>query len=327
MQEFIKTAGEYLLRHREILQIVVPVFIAIGLALVFVPTFIVNSENIKEKFKKNQKAFISHTSKRYLQDYISCKITRWMDETYKYSRIYNTKLGKLIKTSAGYFLITFFSSAILIIGIAIITKKLLVSTGIFVCLIFTAYAALFLMRIRNRRLVLNELTNFLNLLGNYSTANTEVFSIFAQIAPQVEEPLSSCLYECVAESQDANKDKMAALQNLGNKIEDRKFKEVIKNLEIAQSNVGSYASIVATNRHSLIEYIHGKRLKEGIARENTISFAIVIAAMVMVLYFIGQLMSIDIMSALFSSPAGIVVIVIALATIIFFAFSAISAGR
>ena len=262
-----------------------------------------------------------------MQDYVNCKLTRWMDETYKYSRVFKTKLGKYIKTSAGYCLFTILIGTFVMITCAFITHNILLSMALFAFVNTFSYITLFLIRLQKKSSVTNDLMNFLNLLGNYSTANTEIFSTFRQIAPQLNEPLASCLYESIAEAQDNDRSKKDALRNLGNKIEDEKFKEIIKNLEIAQNNAGSYAQIVEINRHSLIEYTHGKKLKSGIAKDNILSFIIILVAMFAILMIMGNILELNVLHLLFTTTTGIIVSVIAIAISLYFIVSAISASK
>lgn len=324
IKELMDRAGNYLMTHKTIAGTI----IFAGLMIGFMFLIIMLIQKSSKKLKDSKHSYLTHNGKRYTRDYANNKFTKWMDDTFKYSRIYKTKFGaKFVRTSIRYFVLALSTSALAMAIVAGTTRKLLFSIFIFFAAFSAWYIGIFLIRLTNKKLVTNELMNFLNLLGNYSTTNTEIVSMLTQIAPQVGEPLRDCLLECVAESQDTNKDKTVALQNLANKIEDRKFKEIIKNLEIAQNNEGSYSQIVSANRHSLIEYIHGKKLKAGIARENLISFFVILAAVIGIVFMMGKIIGINVFASLISTVAGIVVLSIASITSLYFIISAISAGR
>ena len=327
INEVFDLIGNWFLNNQKYSKILIFSMLIIGLLLIIIPTFVKGTRQIYKKVEQAKRDFITHEKKRYIQDYIDISITRWMDDTFKYSRIFNTKFGNLVKTSASFFLFAIFVAAAIMAIVVILTRNILLAVMSFGFGIALLYTVLFLIRLVNKSSVTNDLINFLNLLGNYSTANTEIFSTFSQIANQVNEPLATCLNECVAESQDPNKSKISALRNLANKIEDEKFKEIIKNLEIAQNNSGSFSQIVATNRHSLLEYIHGKKLRAGIARENLISFGVIFMAIIGILFFMGQILTLNVFHLLVTTTSGIVVLSIAVAITLGFILSAIASSK
>ncbi len=323
----INSIYEFVLEYQMVFKIIVPIFLLLGFVLMIVPTMIINTEVVSQRMRESKNAYLTHFSKRYTQDFVDCKLTIWMDETYKYSRLYTTPLGKIIRTSVRFFLFDLLISFTFAILTALILRTAITSLLVFVISFTLLYLFLYALRMKQKAAVSLELMNFLNLLGNYSTANSEIFSIFEQIAPQVSDPLRTCLYEAIYEVQDINRDKVVAIKNLSNKIEDKKFKEIMKNIEIALGNAGSYGDIVATNRHSLIEYLHGKKLRSGIAKENLISFGAVLVAFIGVLTMLGQILEINILATMLSSISGVIVLGIAFIVSIYFIVSAISAGK
>lgn len=327
ISNIIERMGQWLIENKQCTTIMIFALLIIGFVLIFIPVFMKANNYIKKKAIQTKREFITHEKKRYIQDYLDCKLTRWMDDTFKYSRVFNTKLGKYAKTSVGFLVLNIIMSGLVMIIMAAATSSIVTALITFVCWFTFTYIILFLFRVKNKIAVGNELINFLNLLGNYSTANTEIFSTLNQIAGQVKDPLSTCLEECVAESQDPNKSKTEALRNLGNKIEDEKFKEIIKNLEIAQNNSGSFGQIVSINRHSILEYTHGKKLKSGIAKENFISFSIILIAIVCILAFMGQFLSVNVFKMLVTTTVGIIVLLISIIITIVFTLSVISSSR
>ena len=327
MKSIIDNLYQLTLNNSVALKILIPIALFIGALFIIVPTFLINTEVVNERMKKNKNAYLTHFSKRYVQDFLNCKLTVWMDNTFKYSRLYTYGIGKYIRTSVSFFLATLITSFVLGLMSIVIFKSVTMSLLVFIIFFSLSYLGLYILRMKQKAAVSLELMNFLNLLGNYSTANSEIFSIFEQIAPQVSDPLRTCLYEAIYEVQDVNRDKVVAIRNLSNKIEDEKFKEIMKNLEIALNNVSSYGEIVSTNRHSLIEYLHGKKMRASIAKENLISFVAVLVAFIGVLGMLGEILEVNIALTMVNSVLGACVLIIAFLISVYFIASAIRAGK
>ena len=278
---------------------------------------VLNSQIEKAK-QKSDDNYAKQKHNRYVADYINCSVTRWFDETYKYSRFYKTKSGQKIKTSAMYFLTSFFTSFIIALLYLLLFKKpfqaLVIAGGIF----SASYIYLFIMRIRNRSSVSDDLVNFLNLLGNYSTGNTELTSVFMQIAPKVNEPLSSCLIECVAETQNMERKIEYALENLSNKIEHKKFREIIKSLYIAQKYSSNFNDTVNHNRRVIGEFTRMKKEQQSLVKQNTISMITCVIILIGILFVLGMMLGINIFQTMINSVIGIVVIVVGIICMLYF---------
>ena len=158
---------------------------------------------------------------------------------------------------------------------------------------------------------------FLNLLANYSTGNTEIISTFASIAYKFKPVLQSCLMECVQESQ-GSEGTIHALENLGKKIECRKFKEILKSLEISQRYSGGFATAVQALRRDTQGYIAEKKKLNELIKQNMMTLLIVVIAMIIMIGILGTTLGEDIWSK-FTEPVGIVILGVFVAVLIWFA--------
>lgn len=299
----------------------IPVIMAIGFFLILLALLSYN-EQVAEMFKnraaKIKTDFITHKQNRYVQDFIPGKLAIWLDETYKYSRFYNTSLGQTINTSFRFFLTILGMSTILAILTGIVMKEILWGLISFLLYFILFYMALYIYRSYQNIKVTKDVSTFLNLLGNYSTANTEITSVFMQIAPKMHEPLASALIECVAESENQNQTQIQALQNLSAKIENKKIREIISSLIITKKYSGSFSDTVSAFRGSVLAYIRRANECRSLSIQNGISLGVVVGILVASMAILGSLIETSIFQVLFHTTVGIVVVSIAVACILYF---------
>lgn len=280
------------------------VLLAIGLIAIFFPSVkeaLIRYGKVKDKQDKD---FKRQTKNRYVEDHIRNRLGKWFDEVFKYSRVYIK--GK-VKTSWQYFIRTFLISVALFLFLAILVE---VSAGAiaFFAVWFVRYAYLELLRMKNNREIESEIVLFLNLLSNYSTGNSEIISVFAAIAPKLKPVLRSCLLECVSESQ-GSQGTVSALANLGRKVESRKFKEVLKSLEISQKYSGGFSQTTASLKSDSQAYQGEKQKLNDLIRENMVTFGLITITVLVIIAVVGSTLEEDIWEC-FSEPLGIGVIVV-----------------
>ena len=299
----------------------IPIIICLGFFLIFLSLISYNKKVqklIKERADRIKADFVLHRQNRYIQDFIPGSLAKWMDDTYKYSRFYTTKLGVIFNTSFKLFILIVISAFIFAIAIGFLVKEILWGFVSFLLFVTIAYLMLYIYRSYQNLMVTKDVSTFLNLLGNYSTANTEITSVFMQIAPKMHEPLSSALIECVAESENQNQTQIQALQNLSAKIENKKVREIVSSLIITKKYSGSFGDTVAAFRGSVLAYIRRANECRSLSIQNGISLGVVVGMLVASMLILGSLVEQPILQVLFHSTVGIVVTSIAAACILYF---------
>ena len=239
-------------------------------------------DSFRRKRKKEATGIVKGEHKRFIQDYFGGKIPQILDETYKYSRIYVTSR---IKTSMNFFRITM----LLAFGLGfttVYTVGFIAGLIVFILTIILMYSYLEILRIKNNKQVANDMLLFINLLSNYSTGNTEIMSTFMMIAPKMHKCLRGCLIECVAQGQ--NIGKVEALENLGRKIENRKFREILKALVIAQKYSGGFTGAVNQLRRDMNEHLSSQKQIKSLVATNLISMGVCVTALLAAIYMVGN---------------------------------------
>ncbi len=319
--------NEFIFNYRDIIRLSLAGFLFVAFFLLVINrTFKSVYEKVTGYIDKLNHFGRTHIrGKRYVQDFVPLKFTRMLDETYKYSRIYKTPLGKWFTTSMALFTATSLVSVVTGIVTVVIFKDF--SFLYLIPAIFgTVYLILYIMRVSNGHKVTEQLVVFLNLLGNFSTTNTEVISVFAQTAKHVSEPLSSCLFECVAEaSGDISPER--ALINLSNKIEPMKFKEIIKSIIIAQRYSDSFSQTVNGAREALNGHIRQIKDKRAVVMTNLFALLACFVGLIGAALLSAKLLDIDIIYQITHTFSGGVVAVTAIAVLLFFGTQIIGAYK
>lgn len=196
----------------------------------------------------------------------------------------------IITSAISFFLINFITGYWImgVFGIAVVTI-------IFVLVIYVMAG------INHKKTEENILT-FVNLLENYSQSTDDIFAIFGRVYHYLEEPLRSAIEDCFYDGQTG--DKMAALNNLENKIEHGKFKEIIRNLNIASRHEANYAEIIEDSREMLRDYMANKQERHAAIQTGRIEVGIITLAACIVFYMLDQFLANSIMSVLLGTTVG-----------------------
>lgn len=176
--------------------------------------------------------------------------------------------------------------------VLLVTKKLLLGLAAGILAIIAMLFVESLLALDNYRRTDKSMIEFLNLLGNYSSQNTEITDVFEKIYHRIEEPLQSALRECIYESESIGTDK--ALLNLADKIEHPKFKEIIQNIRISIKHSDTFREVVENNNQNLSDYIKLKKETEQLAVGNFVQLAICAMLGAVIVYICGRTLNLNI---------------------------------
>ncbi len=279
--------------------------ILLGFLLIFIPSVKDASIRINETQTKRDLDFKKAKKNRYVSDRMNNKLAVWLDDTFKFSRYYTKGRAK---TSWQFFERTiYFSVFAFAFGALILTIPF--ASVMFIATWFIRYGYLTLLRMKNNKEVESEMVMFLNMLNNYSTGNTEIISVFGAIAHRFKPILRECLIECVQEAQ-GTMGTWQALANLGRKIESRKFREVLKSLEVSQKYSGGFYQTVQALRLDSQAYVNEKKKLTGVIKENLITLGVVVVALIAIIGIMGGMLEDGNVWAHFLEPIGIICIVV-----------------
>lgn len=184
-----------------------------------------------------------------------------------------------------------------------VTREFLYGLMAFVLWGMICFLIIYVMAGINYKKTEENITNFVNLLQNYSKTTDDINFIFSNIANYVDEPLKTALQETNTEIKSTG-NLCTALENLQKKIEHEKFVEIIRNIEICSRYTANYAEIIDESRNSLRMYIKNKKERKEIIANGRIEILIIMLCSILVLYMMNGFTETNIIALLTSNIIG-----------------------
>lgn len=151
------------------------------------------------------------------------------------------------------------------------------------------------------------LLNFANLLENYSKTTDDIIAIFQKVVPYMENPVHDALEECCVKAVATGK-VSASLNELSDKIEHEKFRELIRNLEICSRYEANYAEIITESKCNLREYMAAKEKRKEVKNNCKINIVIMLLASMLIINMLAGLGEKSVWSVLTGSFIGNLII-------------------
>ena len=195
-----------------------------------------------------------------------------LDEELAYSGIRD----KIKWMTTELYIIILVTVTALAVMIATVIKGALV--GILVGSITVILFKLVLVLLSNNRNRTTEsiMMQFMNIVDNFSKTSDDLISILERSSRYIDEPLSSQIYNAVLEARNSG-DSFAALQDLQDKVKNKHFKVLIKNLEITSRLETNYSDIIADIREIFHAYIKSEKEKRTIRINGIIEIGLMLA--------------------------------------------------
>ena len=242
-----------------------------------------------------------------------------LDKTIKYSNI--RKYIPFLNSNIVIFVLVLLSATALILGA--VFGNLVIGIGAAIAVSLTLIIIVLAMANVNYKKTEENILTFVNLVENYSKTNNDLIAILGKAYPYLDEPLKGYVQEAYLLGKRTG-DPDLALTTLQNNVQNKRFREIVRNLQICSHYEANYEEVVNDLRQQLIEYLAGKRSKEAMARNARIELSILIATSGVVMYLMGSFMSNNIFAMLNETFVGklillyiIIVLAIALFNMIF----------
>lgn len=152
----------------------------------------------------------------------------------------------------------------------------------------TEYLVLSRMKVRNLKIVNENLMKLLDFLGNYSITTGEVAGVLFQVSRYMVEPVKTVLESCYYEAQTTG-DVSVAILRMSERIEHPKFKELACNMEVSLRYCADLSALVSGSKRSMLEYLRSSRERKGMLREALISMALLLGMSFLILTAVGYL--------------------------------------
>ncbi len=183
-----------------------------------------------------------------------------------------------------------------------ITGIWLLGAVVIMATVIGAYAIIYILSGIAYEKVDETILPFVNILENYSGTNDDIVSILGKTYPYLENPLREHIEEFYDEVNSSG-DVTRAFRNLEVKIENERFKEIIRNLEICSRHEANYQEIIKDTRVTLMDYLEAKQKRKAIIKQGRIEILMSIGlCSVMISMFTGFVP--NLFNILINSPVG-----------------------
>ena len=175
-----------------------------------------------------------------------------------------------------------------------------------ILIVLLNYIHLYMRRNQNLKQTDRDIMKFINLLENVNYSETRLDKIFRRVIPYLKNPLRDALDRfCVEVSSGISVE--CALDNLCDRVEHKKLKNLFKSFKICNSKEQNYAEIIEENREVIRDYIAAKKERE-IIKKNALIELCIIAVMGIFLLFLFQTMITNMFGLIFETLPGQIIV-------------------
>lgn len=286
--------------------------------LLFISIFLFINKLFKYKILENlSKSIVDKTESEYEKRKAEIEELRIIEGNFKETRFIN-KLDLILERSGAkkrfkflnaeiYIIINLILSCIgFIIGFFILNYWLIGAIIAFFITIIM-YGILLFFQDKNYKKTDEEMITFLNLLGNFSSADDDIVQIIGKTCKYLDNPLREYLMDFYDEVS-ATGNTTNAFRKLELKIQNEKLSSFIRNIEICSRHEANYREIIDDARRSIQDYLRAKQQRKAIIQNGKIEILTCIVINIATL-FIFKSITPNILSILKDNLIGNIILV------------------
>lgn len=129
---------------------------------------------------------------------------------------------------------------------------------------------------------------FMNIVDNFSKTSDDLISILEKASRYIDEPLASQIYDAVLIAKNTG-DKLSAIQDLQDRVKNRHFKVLMRNLEISSRYETNYSDIVEDCRGIFHNYIKSEKEKRLARHGGVLEILVMLASGFGCMYILGDI--------------------------------------
>ncbi|MFQ9249267.1 MAG: hypothetical protein ACLR3R_18620 [Clostridium paraputrificum] len=138
-----------------------------------------------------------------------------------------------------------------------------------------SYSILYFFSGINYERIEDEITTFVNMLENYSVMYDDILTIMKKSYVHLNNPLREYIEEFCDETESSG-DIERAFSNLETKLENPRFKKLIRNINICSKHEANYKEIIKDERRSLRRYQRERNSRKATVSTGRIEIGIII---------------------------------------------------
>lgn len=190
-------------------------------------------------------------------------------------------------TTELYLIILIMTIVVLSTGVVLI-KGPLWGLGALVILALSSDLILQLMVARRNASTESVMLSFMNIIDNFSRTSDDIINILEKSSRYVDAPLGPQIYDAVLEAKNSG-DTVQAMQSLQDKVKNKHFKVLMRNLEISSRYEANYSDIVEDCRDIFHEYIQSEKEKRNIRLNGLLEIGIMLVCGGLCVYLLGDM--------------------------------------
>lgn len=129
---------------------------------------------------------------------------------------------------------------------------------------------------------------FMDIVDNFSKTSDDIIDIFEKASRYIDEPLNSQIANAVSEAKNTG-DKLSALNTLQNKVKNKHFKTLVRNLEISSRYDTNYSDIIEDCRSIFHEYLKAEKEKRAMRVHGVFEIMAMMLCGAICIAFIGNI--------------------------------------
>ena len=132
------------------------------------------------------------------------------------------------------------------------------------------------------------LLQFMNIVDNFSKSSDDIIQIMERTCGYIDDPLSTQIYDAVVEARNTG-DASGPLNSLQERVGNRYFQLLIRNLETSSRFETNYSAIIEDCRESFHDYIANEKEKRAIQMNGAIEIIAMVVAGIACITMLGSL--------------------------------------
>lgn len=186
------------------------------------------------------------------------------------------------------YLIFLIITVVVVSTIVVLFKGLLWGAASALILTLSIDLLLQLMVARRNASTESIMLSFMNIIDNFSRTSDDIISILEKSSRYVDAPLGPQIYDAVVEAKNSG-DTLQAMQSLQDKVKNKHFKVLMRNLEISSRYEANYSDIVEDCRDIFHEYIQSEKEKRNIRINGLLEIGVMLLCGTLCIYLLGDM--------------------------------------
>lgn len=312
------------------------VFLMLGVSILATLLLIIQSRKnrVLEKVTERVKEALStvHTENRLYEEEQLQRLQGNRDKKKFLYRMDEMLLQSGIRNKMPFMTTELFLTMIIVVAVIVfyfvstITREFIFAVLAVIFVVMMVYGALKFLLFANKSKLDDDILQFANMLENYSRTTDDIVSILGQVYVYLNDPLKTVVRECYTEMKSTG-DIPSAFARLSAKIGNRKFEELLQNIEMCSRHETNYEAVIAGNKVIIKDYLAEKEISKQMALSARLEICVLFVIAVYVVSMINDMLEDKLMAYLMSDFIGKTILLACACIALFSVWKIITMGQ